>query len=100
VLAGRPAVVADLPGLDAVLHDGENGFVTSGDDLSAMAAPIVRLLTTPRLAERFSAYSRRLDLSPWSVENMTAELERVYFSALHRAQNVQTSVLGEPAWIS
>jgi glycosyltransferase involved in cell wall biosynthesis len=100
VLAGRPVVVADLPGLDAVLHDGENGFVTSADNLTTMAAPIVRLLTTPRLSESFSAYSRTLDLSPWSIENMTAELERVYFSALRRTQKSQTAVVGEPAWIS
>jgi glycosyltransferase involved in cell wall biosynthesis len=100
VLAGRPVVAADLPGLDAVVHDGENGFVTNGDDLMEMAAPIVRLLTTPTLCERFSAYSRRLDLSPWSVENMTGELERVYFNALHRKQKLQPPALGEPAWIS
>ena len=100
VLAGRPVVATELPGLDAVLHDGENGFVTSGEDLSAMAAPIIRLLTTPRLSARFSEYSRRLDLSAWSVENMTAELQRVYLSALHRTRKLQPSVVGEPAWIS
>jgi glycosyltransferase involved in cell wall biosynthesis len=100
VLAGRPVVAANLPGLEAVLHDGENGFVTNGEDLRAMAAPIIRLLTTPRLSARFSEYSRRLDLSAWSVENMTAELQRVYFSALHRTQKLQPSVAGEPAWIS
>lgn len=100
VLAGRPAVVADLAGLDAVLHDGKNGFITSAGDLAAMATPIVRLLTSPELRERFSSYSRQLDLSAWSVENMTAELERVYYAALRRAPKLQTDVMGAPAWTS
>jgi len=98
VLAARPVVAADLPGLDAVLHDGENGFVTSSDDLLSMAEPIVRLLTIPRLAERFSSYSRRMDLSAWSIDNMTAQLERVYFGVLHVRRRKQRTLVGEPAW--
>lgn len=99
VLAARPVVVSALPGIEAIIADGENGFVTDGDDLEEMAAPILRLLNEPALAASFSSYSRRLNLSAWSVENMTSELEHVYARALEEPRS-QPAYEGAPQWIS
>jgi glycosyltransferase involved in cell wall biosynthesis len=99
VLAARPVVVSALPGIDAVVAHGQNGFITDGDDLDEMAAPIFRLLVEPALARAFAEHSRRLNLSAWSVENMTAELEHVYERALDGPREQRTGY-GEAVWIS
>ncbi|MGD9968172.1 MAG: glycosyltransferase [Hyphomonadaceae bacterium] len=99
VLAARPVVVSALPGIGAILSHGRNGFITDGDDVGEMAAPISRLLSEPALALAFEAYSRRLNLSAWSVQNMTAELEQVYERVLYEPRDPRAKD-GEAAWIS
>lgn len=88
VLAGRPVVVTNLPGIDAVVTHGENGFLVAADRLEDMLTPIVRILTDAELAASMSERARAVDLSPWSTGHMVARLEDVYRSALTRRDAV------------
>jgi glycosyltransferase involved in cell wall biosynthesis len=97
VLASRPVVTTKLPGIDRVVHDGQNGFVTETDDLDAMADPILRLLREPALAAKFAAYSSQLNLSAWSVENMMTSLDEVYRDAADN-RDVTRIEEGQLAW--
>lgn len=98
VLAARPVVTTNLPGIGRVVHDGKNGFITEARDLAAMAEPILRLLREPGLRARCAAYSSRLNLSAWSVENMMASLNEVYRDAADERGGTRLSE-GQLAWI-
>lgn len=77
VASGKPVVVAHLPGIEAVVRDGENGFVTDPDDLSQMTAPIRRILDDQDLNTQLCQASRALDVSGWSIEKMEADIETI-----------------------
>ena len=84
VAGARPCVVTELPGVDVVVKHGVTGFLVPTERLDAMVEPIVRLLTDPALAQSMADQARKLDLLPWSVENMTGELERIYAGVLSK----------------
>lgn len=82
VLAARPVVVTALPGLEALVVDGRNGYLVPIDRLDQMAAPIGRILADRHLASAMSNEALRLDLSRWSTSHMVERLEEVYRSVL------------------
>jgi glycosyltransferase involved in cell wall biosynthesis len=74
--SGLPLVLSDRVGAAYdLLHDGENGFLVSANDVDGAAAAIRRLADDPALRERMGARSREL-VRPWgyepSVENFVA----------------------------
>jgi glycosyltransferase involved in cell wall biosynthesis len=81
-LAAKPIVVADLPGVDAIVSDGETGFVVPAESLALMPDRIKQILDRPDLANAMSNALRRVELSPWTAVNMLAEIDRIYRSAL------------------
>lgn len=94
-LGGLPIVAPALPGVDAIVQDGRNGFVAPLDDLGGMVEPLVRLLTDGRLRQRMSAASAALDLSDWAGERMCARIETVYQLIGARAVRDRLAVLPE-----
>ena len=57
---GVPCVLFDVPGLEDIIMDGENGFIVPQDDVGAMAASVSRILADPKLSEGMSARARDL----------------------------------------
>jgi glycosyltransferase involved in cell wall biosynthesis len=82
--AGKPCVVSDLPGLDEVLSNGENGLAVPPDDLRAAALECADLLLDRDALHRLAEGARKTDLSSWDVERMCARIENVY-AALSQA---------------
>jgi glycosyltransferase involved in cell wall biosynthesis len=85
VAAGKPVVVAQLPGIGRVVGHGANGFVTDADDLDAMVAPLASLVNDPMMRARMAAASAASDLSAWSTQSMVSRIENVYSRALPAA---------------
>ncbi|MBN2466216.1 glycosyltransferase family 4 protein [candidate division WOR-3 bacterium] len=57
--AGLPAVVTNLPGItDAVVTDGQNGFLVPPDDAGAVAGAVEQLTSNPSLREKMGAEAR------------------------------------------
>ena len=81
-VAGRPVVVADLPGADAIVKHGKTGYIVPADGLSEMADRLAEILNSPPLAQAMSSASQDLDLSPWGEKSMVSALEDVYARAL------------------
>ncbi|ABS63534.1 glycosyl transferase group 1 [Parvibaculum lavamentivorans DS-1] len=77
-LAGKPIVVTRLPGIEAVVRHGENGYVVASDDFSGFASSIEKLLENPDLRARFSQASADADLSPWDARVMGEKIHEVY----------------------
>ncbi len=75
---GKPCVAADLPGLDEVLRNGENGVVTPPNDLAALAEAAVVLLADRQKLAHLAAGAARTDLSAWDATAMCAEVAAIY----------------------
>jgi glycosyltransferase involved in cell wall biosynthesis len=82
MLGARPTVVTALPGVEALVREGETGYLVDIGRLDDMAAPILRLLEDQPLSRSMSSAARQMDLSRWSIEHMAAELDRVYQGVL------------------
>lgn len=54
---GQPVVAVDAGALAELCHDGENGFLFALDDDEGMAEGIEKIITDPKLRERFSKES-------------------------------------------
>jgi len=81
-LGGCPAVVTELPGVDAIIKDGLTGYLVPGNDLNSMADKITILLNDSSLNLEMRENIMQLDLSSWSVAHMVTELERIYSDML------------------
>jgi glycosyltransferase involved in cell wall biosynthesis len=77
-IAGVPIVTTALPGIDTVVTDNEGGYVVPVDDLSAMKAPILKLIDEPRTRARFHAHLKSQDYTPWTAERMVETIGEVY----------------------
>lgn len=82
-LAAKPVVSTRLPGIEAVVRDGETGVLVEIDAVMAMADPIIDLLTRPGLAESMACAARSLDLSAWEDRAMIDALDSVYVNVLN-----------------
>jgi len=69
-------VVTHLPGVEAIVQQGQNGFLV--DNVEDMYAPVCRILSDKALAAQLSLGSEALDLSPWSSDYMAQQLEVLY----------------------
>lgn len=98
-LCGRPIVTTALPGVEEIVQADRNGFLVPIDDVASMADPIIRLLSDRDLAARMAAYAAARDLSAWSIEGMTLQLERIYTDLLS-ARADQTSRSKAPLVVS
>ena len=77
VAGGKPVVITALPGIEAIVRDGENGFVVPIDDVAAMKEPVLRLLSDPELKARMGAASRQINVDRWAAPQMVAEIETI-----------------------
>jgi glycosyltransferase involved in cell wall biosynthesis len=75
---GKPCIATDLPGLEEVLRDGENGVITPADDLAATAETAADLLSDRPTLARLTEGALRTDLSAWDAAQMCAHVEAVY----------------------
>lgn len=64
---GLPSVVVDIPGLEDIITDGENGYIVSHQDMRTMAARIAGLFDDLSLWRTMSRNSKAL-ASRYSIE--------------------------------
>jgi glycosyltransferase involved in cell wall biosynthesis len=82
--SGKPIVAFQLPGIEAILTDGQNGFICQQNDFGAMFDRVEQLARDSRLRQEMASSSAARDLSEWSVDSMCNHLERVYQLTLQR----------------
>ena len=79
---GRPIVAFHLPGLEAIVRDGENGRLCAEGDFPALLAGVRELLDDPSLRGRMALGAAATDLSAWGAEHMYGSLYGIYREAL------------------
>lgn len=84
VAAGRPCVVSHLPGIEEILCDGVNGYVTSPDDVSEVAHRIVELLSDRQKLERMANASKDMNLDKWDYVEMCRRQDEVYENVIRK----------------
>lgn len=57
---GVPAVCNKIPGLEDLITDGENGFLTDQDDVDAMAGAVNKILSDQKLRSRLSSNAKKM----------------------------------------
>ena len=65
---GVPTVCNYIPGIEDLVIDGENGFITAQDDIKSMAARVCKILTDDTLQEKLGTNAKR------KVEKFDAKL--------------------------
>jgi glycosyltransferase involved in cell wall biosynthesis len=76
--AGLPIIATAVGGIPEVVIDGANGCLVPVNDVAAMAAAIVRLLTNPALSQAQGAAGRLRYLQHFSVHRMVSTTVDLY----------------------
>jgi N-acetyl-alpha-D-glucosaminyl L-malate synthase BshA len=77
-----PVVASRVGGLPEVITDGETGFLHPPDDIDAMAASAVRLMTDPALHERIARAGRVLVDTKFCADEIVPRYEDYYEEVL------------------
>ena len=82
IVGGRPTVAFDLPGLDAVVKTGTNGFVVPMDDWIAFGQALEKLVADAKLRGSMAAAATMTDLTHWDWRLMGPRTNAFYESLL------------------
>ncbi|HEU4699646.1 MAG TPA: glycosyltransferase [Gemmatimonadales bacterium] len=76
--AGRPVVATDVGGVREIVREGRDGLLVPRGDPAALADAVVRLVTTPGLAERMGAAARCAGRERFDIRVSVRALEELY----------------------
>jgi glycosyltransferase involved in cell wall biosynthesis len=79
---GRPIVVARLAGIEDIVRDGVNGYITDPTDMDDMIRRIADLLGDRGRLAALTSGASSTDVSRWSAEQLGAETTALYQKAL------------------
>lgn len=80
-----PVVASRVGGLPEVVEDQKSGFLHAPDDLTAMAASTVHLLTDPQLGAEMGRAAREAAVTKFRANVVVPEYERIYRSLTGRS---------------
>ncbi|MCU0491615.1 MAG: glycosyltransferase family 4 protein [Chloroflexaceae bacterium] len=75
--AGLPVITTDLPPLNTIIRDGQEGVLFREGDVASLAAAMARLLDDPAAARAMGARARARVVAHYSWQRHCEELERV-----------------------
>jgi glycosyltransferase involved in cell wall biosynthesis len=75
---GRPVIACDIPGCREFIVDGENGFLVSPGDGSALESALLDLMTDDAKAISMGERGRKIVAEGFSVERVVADTLSVY----------------------
>ena len=77
MLAGMPVVSTRVAGIPEMIVDGEDGFLVSPRDPSALAAAIEKVLADSVLATRMGAHGRESAVKKFAIEETTRAMKHL-----------------------
>ena len=86
--SARPVVTTAIPGCQAVVRDGENGFLVPVKDPGALARAIKVLLENPALRTRMGTRGREIVVREFSLGRVTKQVITVYRELLDNVCSV------------
>jgi glycosyltransferase involved in cell wall biosynthesis len=79
---GKPVIGSDMPGIDEVIVNGENGLLVPPGDPAALADAIESLLADPDLCRRMGEAGRLRAHQMFTLDRMVEDTEKLYYSML------------------
>jgi glycosyltransferase involved in cell wall biosynthesis len=90
-----PSVIVDIPGLEDIISEGENGHIVPQDDMQQMGDKIADLFDNPDLLRRMSQKSREL-ITRYSIEQVGSRWEELIQTIMtHSSQLELDQILAE-----
>ena len=83
--ASKPLIATSVGAAPELVKDGDTGFVVPPRDPHALAQAIITLLREPDRAKEMGAQGRELAEQTFSIDVIASKLEKVYRSAIARA---------------
>lgn len=85
---GLPVVCNEIPGLEDIIIDSENGFIVPQDDLVGMAQKVVELLNNNDLRVKMGEKSKEL-VSRFTVEKICEQWKFVFDEVIKSNDNIK-----------
>ncbi|MEM8654407.1 MAG: glycosyltransferase [Pseudomonadota bacterium] len=76
--AGCPALVQHLPGLEELVHHGDNGWIAAPDDMDGTARQVCALIAQPEALAHLRQGALETDLSAWALDALGAQTTALY----------------------
>jgi glycosyltransferase involved in cell wall biosynthesis len=77
---GLPVIATRVGGIPELIRHGENGILVPPQDVSALSQAMVRLIQDNEWCRLLGSNARKKALSSFSLEEMTARIEKIYMS--------------------
>lgn len=82
--ASLPVVATDVGGNAEAVQDGVSGIIVPSEDVAALSAAIVSLLSDPSQAKQMGAEGKRLAAEIFTTDAMMSQITSVYASLLNK----------------
>lgn len=76
---GIPVLSSELPGVNAYIQDGRNGFVVPANETKPMGELVLRLMENEALRKFIGLELKRFVAQNYSVEKVSAEYAKLFF---------------------
>jgi len=76
----KPVIATDVGGAREVIEEGETGYLVESGDSSAMGSRLIRLLQTPKNAEKMGLRGRRVVEKKFSTDKQLERIVSIYKS--------------------
>ncbi|MBI3250227.1 MAG: glycosyltransferase family 4 protein, partial [Candidatus Andersenbacteria bacterium] len=74
---GLPILASDVGGNNEIVHEGENGYLISGNDVDKIAERIAELINNQELRKRMGKRSREMAMQ-YDWKNIMGEYNHLY----------------------
>ena len=85
--AGIPVVSTNVGGINELICDGRNGFLSDEGDIDSLAADVNRILDHPAVTKEMMAHTDE-NLEPFSAKQMVNDLYSLYTQLMSPSLNV------------
>lgn len=100
IAAGRPVIVADLPGIEEIVKHEVNGLVSDPADMNDTAGKLRDLLANRDHLAALATGARETDVSEWDLERLGARTTELYLESLQSLPKSRRSPSTVPATLS
>jgi glycosyltransferase involved in cell wall biosynthesis len=90
--AGTPVISTDIPVVNEIVRDGDNGLLIPYDDAAALSRSILALLDDPALRARLVAGGHRSIAERFNPQSLVQQVVEVYQSVQPSARYVKATV--------
>lgn len=86
MLAARPVIATRVGSVSEAVIDGETGILIDKDDIDGLAKALCRLRDDPALRAQLGRRGREVAIARFTVEQMTANYERLWYKLVSAPQ--------------